>query len=88
MNEEKLLNQLDELILGNSSYDLKNELNIFTDLINDLMYDSLSIIQLVVQIEDEFGVEIPDEDLDISKLRQYKWLKDFIMGEKLKDDRS
>ena len=38
MNEEKLLNQLDELILGNSSYDLKNELNIFTDLIAGITF--------------------------------------------------
>lgn len=86
MDEKKLLYQLDEIILNNQSDDLKNELNIFTDLINDLMYDSLSIIQLVVQIEEKFGVVIPDEDLDISKLRQYKWLRDFIMREIFKDD--
>ena len=86
MREKELLYELDKLILNNQDENYINELNIFTDLINDLMYDSLSIIQLVVQIEEKFDVIIPDEDLDISNLRQYKWLMEFILREKLSND--
>lgn len=35
-----------------------------TSLINDLEADSLDAVEIVMAIEDEFGVEIPDEDAE------------------------
>lgn len=46
-----------------------------TDLIFDLGYDSLSIIQLVVELEQEFEIEIND----ISTLYKYEALKRYVM---------
>lgn len=35
-----------------------------TSLINDLEADSLDAVEIVMAIEDEFGIEIPDEDAE------------------------
>lgn len=35
-----------------------------TDLRNDLGADSLDIVELIMAAEEEFGVEIPDDDMD------------------------
>lgn len=35
-----------------------------SDLVNDLGADSLDSIEIVMEIEDEFGIEIKDGDLD------------------------
>ncbi|NLT16870.1 MAG: acyl carrier protein [Clostridiales bacterium] len=34
-----------------------------TDLIKDLKADSLDIVELIMDVESEFGIEISDEDL-------------------------
>lgn len=34
-----------------------------TDLVKDLNADSLDIVELIMDVESEFGIEIPDEDL-------------------------
>ena len=34
------------------------------DLRNDLDADSLEIVELIMRCEEEFGVEIPDDDMD------------------------
>lgn len=38
-----------------------------TDIMNDLKLDSLDIVDLVMSVEDEWGVVVEDEDID--KLR-------------------
>ncbi len=84
MNNGERIAMLDRLILGENEYleeGQVNELNMFTDLINDLSYDSLSIIQLVVQVEEAFDLEILDEDLDFAKLRKYEWWVELITKE-------
>ncbi|AHM56489.1 acyl carrier protein 2 [Peptoclostridium acidaminophilum DSM 3953] len=35
-----------------------------SSLINDLEADSLDAVEIIMAIEDEFGVEIPDEDAE------------------------
>ena len=35
-----------------------------TDIIDDLGADSLDIVDLVMSLEDEFDLEIPDEDVE------------------------
>ena len=35
-----------------------------TSFINDLNADSLDIVELVMEFESEFGIEIPDEDAE------------------------
>ncbi len=35
-----------------------------TSIINDLGADSLDVVDLLMTIDDEFGVEVPDEDVE------------------------
>ncbi len=33
-----------------------------TNIVDDLGVDSLDVVELIISVEDEFGLEIPDED--------------------------
>ena len=80
MEMYNIIYELDKLISQNHNIGLINEYNDETDLISDCDYDSLSIIQLVVQIEETFQIELPDEFLDLDYLRSYSWWKKYLIG--------
>ncbi len=40
------------------------KINASTSFIDDLNLDSLDIVELMMKMEDEFGVEIPEEDAE------------------------
>lgn len=40
------------------------DITVSTDLVNDLGADSLDIVDIVMTLEDEFDLEIPDEDVE------------------------
>lgn len=50
------------------------------DLIDELGFDSLLFVELVVEIEESLGFEFDMNNLDINKLRHLKDLKDVIDG--------
>lgn len=41
-----------------------DEIKLTTDMVDDLGADSLDIVDLVMTLEDEFDIEIPDEDVE------------------------
>ena len=41
-----------------------NEVTITASLIDDLGADSLDVVELVMKMEEEFGIEIPDEEAE------------------------
>lgn len=45
-------------------------------MINDLKADSLDVVALVMDLEQEYGIEIPDEDL--AQLQTVQNILDFI----------
>ncbi len=66
--------KLQELIVSSGQdVDLK-KINEDTDLVRDFNFDSINLIQLVVDIENTFNIEINDEDLAIEKISQYRKL--------------
>ena len=49
-----------------------------TDLINDLLFDSIQILRLISNIEDEFDIAIENEDSLVELVQNYGLLKEFI----------
>lgn len=57
--EERVLNVISEQ-LGFNKEDLTRE----SDFIKDLGSDSLDLVELVMELEEEFGITIPEEEAD------------------------
>lgn len=55
-----------------------------TNLIDDLSFDSIKIIQLIIEIENVFSIEINDDELSFELLAPYKLLYELVCG-KLED---
>lgn len=49
-----------------------------TNLIDDLKYDSMNIMQLIVELEEMFNFEFDDEDLNLEKISSYEKIKSII----------
>lgn len=47
-------------------------------LVRDLNYDSLDTVELVMALEEEFGIEIPDEDAE--KLFKIREIVEYVKG--------
>lgn len=57
------VNRLKELIAENFGCEIE-DVKPETNLVEDLEVDSLDIVELTMAIEEEFGVSIPDSDLE------------------------
>lgn len=42
----------------------ETEITLETDILNDLGADSLSVVDLAMALEDEFEIEMPDDELE------------------------
>lgn len=42
----------------------ESDITLETDILNDLGADSLSVVDLAMALEDEFEIEMPDEELE------------------------
>lgn len=63
MSEQAIFDKIVAIIATQMS--LKNiSVSMNTDLIKDLGADSVDLVGSVMTIEDEFGIAIPDEDLE------------------------
>ncbi len=70
MNEKKLMEHVIDVIADTLSVK-KESITENTDLVEDLGVDSLDMVDLVLAMEQEFGIEIKDEDItpDIRTVR-------------------
>ena len=57
----------------------KEQITESTNLMEDLGFDYVNLVELVVDIENEFDIEIEDEYLDIEVLSSFKRLVDMII---------
>lgn len=58
-----MFEKIAEIIAEQLNVDV-DDLSMDTDLVKDLNADSLDVVEVVMAIEDEFGIEIPDEDVE------------------------
>lgn len=77
-NKVRILNEIVLSLYTGDDYSILND-NI--DLVDDLNFDSITLIQLIVTIEDEFNITFPDEIFSMEYLRSYRYLKKYICGD-------
>ena len=70
-NEEKVKQIIADLLQVDVG-----EVNLYSDLVEDLGADSLDVIELGMQLEEEFDLEIPDEDIE--RIKTVKDVLDYI----------
>lgn len=63
MSEEEIFNKIKSLIADNFEID-ENKITKDTNFTDDLDADSIDLVEFILQLEDEFGSEIPDEDAE------------------------
>lgn len=71
--------ELKEVIVAVSGRGLStDDINDATDLISDLSLDSVSLMQLIVEIETRFGFIFEDSMLDFEAITEYAKLKAYV----------
>lgn len=60
----------------------KNKIDENTRFVEDLGADSLDITQFVMAVEDEFGIEIPNEDIEKEKINTIGKLAKYLKKKK------
>lgn len=63
MSEEEIFNKIKDMIADNFDVD-KDEITEDTNFMNDLDADSIDLVEFILQLEDEFGAEIPDDEAE------------------------
>lgn len=75
MTEQEIESKVIEIVAEQMSVD-KNEITRDTSFVNDLNADSLDVVELVMEFEDEFETSIPDEEAE--KIQTVGQAVDFI----------
>ncbi len=63
MSKEEIFNKIKDLIAENFDVD-KDKITESTNFTDDLDADSIDLVEFILQLEDEFGSEIPDEEAE------------------------
>ena len=61
MSEEEIFNKIKDMIADNFDVD-KDKITENTNFMDDLDADSIDLVEFILQLEDEFGAEIPDDE--------------------------
>lgn len=76
MNE--IQNELNKLIIDKIKINTKREFKEDDDLVNDLGLDSLSLVELIMEIEENFEFEVEEEEM--SYIYKYGKLLKYVMS--------
>lgn len=63
MTEEEIFTKISDILADNFDVD-KAQITKDTNFTNDLNADSIDLVEFILQLEDEFGSEISDEDAE------------------------
>lgn len=78
MNEQQVFDKIRTIIVDQLGVD-EDKITRDTTFQDDLGADSLEIVELVMEMEDQFGREIPDEDAE--KLTTVGKAVDYVMSQ-------
>ncbi len=67
------LKEVRKIIIEKLNLDDDTEITLETSFVDDLEADSISLVELIMGLEDEYGIEIEDEDAE-----RIKTVKDAI----------
>jgi len=59
-----MFDKVKEIIIDQLGLDADREITLDTSMIKDLEADSLDAVEIIMAFEDEFDIEIPDEDAE------------------------
>ena len=76
---DNTLEKITEIIIAKLGVD-SNKITVDAKFIDDLGADSLDTVELIMQFEEEFEIEIPDEDAE--KILSVKQALDYIESKK------
>ncbi len=74
-----VFDKVKEIIVEQLSVE-EDKVTLEADLMEDLKADSLDVVELVMELEEEFDIEIPDEEL--KNIRSVKQVVDYIEANK------
>lgn len=63
MSKEEIFNKIRDILAENFEVD-KDKITDETNFTSDLDADSIDLVEFILQLEDEFGAEISDEDAE------------------------
>ncbi|RMC24530.1 MULTISPECIES: acyl carrier protein [unclassified Lactobacillus] len=63
MTENEIFSKIRDILADNFEVN-KDEITKNTNFTSDLDADSIDLVEFILQLEDEFGAEIPDEDAE------------------------
>lgn len=71
-NYKKIISEVSAL--GIAETDIKDEMT----LVDDLAFDSLTFVQMVLMLENEYNIKFDDEYINIEKLQTVKHVAEYI----------
>lgn len=77
MTQEEIFGKVKDLVSKQLSIDEK-EITSDASFIEDLGADSLDTVELIMSLEEEFDIEIPDEEAE--KIKTVQNVVDYILG--------
>ena len=79
MEKEKIKKLLNKLIVSNSPKEMSEKSFEGKSIVEDLDFDSVSLMQLVTEIEDTFGVSLDESGSLLELLDSYDELLEFLI---------
>ena len=73
---QELFLKVKEIIAKALELDDKEKITLSSNLTDDLAVDSLTTVELVMELEEQFSIEIPDEDAEL--MRTVKDVVDYL----------
>lgn len=80
MEKTDIILKLKEIII--KSMNLTQEPSDLGDEISNLGLNSVDVLEILVWVENDFDIQIDDEDLNASLLRSFEHLADYVISKK------